>query len=504
MMVNSKHGQPRPDTVCDRSVVNHQFLCLFVSLPAFLLFSTALAQQTKRVPALGQGTMSGEVTFSSGIVQTRLTDGTQLNEDGDLPGTAGLVRFEWSEDEDFQDIRRTPLQTSDASHDFVIREHLTGLRPNTRYFFRAVYGRFESELSEGPTCSFRTLPGPDDQTSVRFIVGSCMNYNKFMHGKRGNAGRLITATVDDKRLGFPAFASMKALAPDFFIGTGDIVYYDNPLRVSRTITELRKCWHEQFRFPRMIDFFQYVPTYWSKDDHDFRFNDSDNTTDRLPLSVTGIDLFREQLPIVPNDDYSRPTYRTFRVNHDVQVWLTEGRDFRSPNKMPDGPDKSLWGPKQREWLQATLRASDARWKILVTPTPMVGPDMASKSDNHTSLKGFRHEADAFFTWLAENRISGFISICGDRHWQYHSIHPSGINEFACGALNDENARMGVLPGAKSGTDPEGHIRQPYTSPEPSGGFVLVEAGKDLNVVFYSDDGRALYEFQCPDTTATDE
>ncbi len=89
------------------------------------------------------------------------------------------------------------------------------------------------------------------------------------------------------------------------------------------------------------------------------------------------------------------------------------------------------------------------------------------SDNHTSLSGFRHEADAF---------------------------------FACGALNDENSRMGVLPGAKNGTDPDGKVRQPFISPQPSGGFVQVQAGKTLDVVFYDDNGRALYDFQYPDLT----
>jgi len=68
--------------------------------------------------------------------------------------------------------------------------------------------------------------------------------------------------------------------------------------------------------------------------------------------------------------------------------------------------------------------------------------------------------------------------CGDRHWQYHSIHPSGVEEFACGALNDENARLGVPPGSKKGSDPEGRIKQPYLAPEPSGGFLQVRISRD--------------------------
>ena len=48
-------------------------------------------------------------------------------------------------------------------------------------------------------------------------------------------------------LGFPAFEVMGKLQPDFFVGTGDIVYYDNKFRVSQTTEELRRCWHEQSR-----------------------------------------------------------------------------------------------------------------------------------------------------------------------------------------------------------------------------------------------------------------
>ena len=68
----------------------------------------------------------------------------------------------------------------------------------------------------------------------------------------------------------------------------------------------------------------------------------------------------------------------------------------------------------------------------------------------------------------------------------------GIEEFACGALNDENARMGVSPGSAKGTDPNGLIVQPYTSPTPRGGFVLVSVDRSLQVDFFTADGTRLY------------
>ena len=441
---------------------------------------------------LGQGTMSGELTSTSVLLQTRLTASEGLDDNDDIPGAVGVVSFQWSLDESFTDSQRTPFQEALPRHDYIVRVPLRGLIPATKYFFRVIYGADSENTRIGPTCSLKTLPGKSRPDPIRFIVGSCMNYNKFMFGKAGNSGDTVTATEEDRRLGFPAFAAMRKLEPDFFIGTGDIVYYDNKLNNAQTVSQLRQCWHEQFRFPRMIEFFRDVPGYWSKDDHDFRFNDSDNDSDRLPLPETGIELFREQTPITELGDRVSPTYRTHRVNQHLQIWLTEGRDFRSPNRMRDGPGKTLWGAEQSSWLRTTLKQSDAKWKILISPTPMVGPDDAKKKDNHTNLGGFRHEAEEFFGWLAENGIENFFTVCGDRHWQYHSIHPSGVEEFACGALNDENSRVGVAPGSSKGTDPDGLIRQPYTYPKPTGGFLMVRADETLSIEFYDDQGKRLY------------
>ena len=46
-----------------------------------------------------------------------------------------------------------------------------------------------------------------------------------------------------------------------------------------------------------------------------------------------------------------------RAGRDLQLWFLEGRDYRSPNRDPDGPGKSIWGAEQRAWLQRTLKAS---------------------------------------------------------------------------------------------------------------------------------------------------
>jgi alkaline phosphatase/alkaline phosphatase D len=326
-----------------------------------------------------------------------------------------------------------------------------------------------------------------------------MNYYPFITGQPNGDGP-VTATAEDKRLGYPSFAAMQKLNPDFFIGAGDIVYYDFPKdSPAQTVPQLRKKWHEQFRFPRLISFFGSRGTYWMKDDHDFRFDDADLAGNQLPSVTTGKDLFREQMPIHTAGDTKSPNYRTHRISRDLQIWFLEGRDYRSDNRSPADSKKSIWGEAQRKWLEATLQSSPAKWKIIVSPTPLVGPDRASKSDNHTNLNGFRNEADSFFQWLTDNNIQNVLILCGDRHWQYHSIHPSGVEELCCGAINDENSIRGIAPGDPTSTDPQATIRQPYLYPNPTGGFLHVDLSPNskgtspLTFSFYDDGGKLLHQ-----------
>ena len=210
-------------------------------------------------------------------------------------------------------------------------------------------------------------------------------------------------------------------------------------------------------------------------------------------------VFREQMPIHPASDSVTPNYRTHRMTQDLQLWFLEGRDYRTDNQAPDGPEKSLWGADQRQWLEKTLKESDAKWKVLVSPTPMVGPDRASKSDNHTNQKGFRAEADSFFAWLKKEKFNNVLILCGDRHWQYHSIHSGGVEEFSVGALHDENSTRGLAPGDPNSTDPQGLIQQPYLSAQPTGGFLYVRSrpnakgNPSLDLSFYDDGGKLLHQ-----------
>ncbi len=246
--------------------------------------------------------------------------------------------------------------------------------------------------------------------------------------------------------GHPIYPSMLALDPAFATLTGDLVYYDNDAPRAVTPRLARYHWERMFSLPRLVEFNRNVGTYWLKDDHDTLRDDSWPGRKLGELSFAeGQKIFRQQAPILEG-----PAYRTFRRGRDLQIWLTDGRDYRSPNSRPDGEEKTIWGAEQKAWFRRSVSESDATWKILISPTPIVGPDRKKKNDNHANA-GFRHEGDELRDWLQANVPENFFVVCGDRHWQYHSVHPrTGLHEFSVGAASDEHA------GGSPGEDPAYH------------------------------------------------
>jgi len=469
---------------------------------------------------LGQGIMAGEVTSTSVILQSRLTvSDTLVN--GELTGKQGLARFEIALDSTFNSLFFSDFVEALPENDFIIKKKIESLKSGSKYLYRLRFGTDANSLFLSNTGSFKTLPGPDSDAKISFIVATGMNYYHFHFGPYDSTKAY---SGNDKDLGYPSLQAINTLNPDYFIGTGDNVYFDHPNKAKfdrafdagkkphpgrydgiEVVDEvgMRRKYHEQFVQPRFRELFKTVATYWQKDDHDYRFNDADPYQE-FPIShQLGIKNFKEQLPVVNPDHINSKTYRTHRMSQDLQIWLLEGRDYRSPNQMEDGPNKTLLGTEQLNWLKKTLMESDASFKFIISPTPIVGPDDAYKRDNHVNHQGFRYEGEAILKWLVDN---GFLDknlyiICGDRHWQYHAMHPSGIEEFSTGALVDNNSRPGRLTGDPNSTDPNGLVKQFYIQgnvESASGGFLSLSVERKdgfptATFRYYDEKAKLLYE-----------
>jgi alkaline phosphatase D len=190
-----------------------------------------------------------------------------------------------------------------------------------------------------------------------------------------------------------------------------------------------------YSLPSNVEFHRQVASYFIKDDHDTWMNDC---WPGMETRFMGAFTFGEGLAEFPRQvPMSTKTYRTFRWGQDLQVWLVEGRDFRSPNTMEDGPQKTIWGDEQMAWFKRTVEASDAAFRVLISPTPVVGPDRTNKRDNHSNA-AFTHEGEELRAFLASQK--NMAVVCGDRHWQYVSVDAAtGLKEYSCGPASNEHA-----------------------------------------------------------------
>ena len=78
--------------------------------------------------------------------------------------------------------------------------------------------------------------------------------------------------------------------------------------------------------------------------------------------------------------------------------------------------------------------------MLITSSPILGPDKVDKNDNLSNIK-YAHEQGEILDFI-KNQKNIYI-VNGDRHWQYVT-HIDGTNlwEFGCGAGTDSHSLTG--------------------------------------------------------------
>ena len=432
----------------------------FVALIALAFTTSAHAV------GLADGVKIGEVTPESAVLWARLTAETEANHrvdkwDADqphwtVPGADGSLHFEYWPKNDPKDVGQTAIHTVTADDDYCHQVKIEGLRPATEYRY-ICYAKGADGSRASIQESFTTAPASDAAAPIRFTVSTCQDFPR----------------RDDLKNGHKIYRSMAALKPDFFVQTGDTLYYDKPDPFAKDIATARYKWNRLYALPFLREFHSKTPSYWMHDDHDVLKDDCwpGQTYGDLTWEQ-GLKVWREQIP------QSKKPYRQFRWGKHLEIWLPEGREFRSPNTMKDGPEKSIFGKEQWKWLESSMTDSDATFKLFVSATPVVGPDRKNKKDNHANA-GFEHEGNRLRSFLKS--IPGCFVINGDRHWQYHSIDPeSGIQEFGCGPASNQHA----------GGWSQDNKRPEHQFLRVEGGFLSIEIEPDQATVIHHDvDGK---------------
>ncbi len=278
------------------------------------------------------------------------------------------------------------LRVADSSMGVV---EVDGLKPRTRYDVRFV---LEGQaLDADPPVEFRTFPPP------------------------GASGRRTIAVVSCARIPWDSVQSVWGVIdrerPDVLVWLGDNGYLEHADSTgaadygSRERIEFR--YAQIKRLASLQPVLRHVPNYAIWDDRDYDGSDSNRN---FPLRDAVTRIFMRYWA---NPFYGGPgldgIWSDFRLG-DIHVFLLDDRFWRDPDSLPDAPDKTLLGERQKRWLEETLAASDARVKVIA-----IGNQVMGDYHHFESYANFPHERKELFDWIRERKIGGVVLVDGDRH-----------------------------------------------------------------------------------------
>ncbi|MDJ0497032.1 MAG: alkaline phosphatase D family protein [Acidimicrobiia bacterium] len=300
---------------------------------------------------------SGGVTDASAVVVARVATSEE----------ASLTVFE----PDGESTTYTGVRSDD-----VWRFNLSDLAPGTHHEYVVSVGGSPVAERSG---SFTTRDsGP---MSFKVAVASC--------ARLGSSGRV--------------FETILEMDPDLFISSGDLFYVDH----ARTDNHFTDAYLQTLTQPAQAALYAAVPIAYVWDDHDYGGNDSDSTS---PTRQEALDAYRRNVPHYPLPA-TDAIYQSFSIGR-VQFVLLDDRSQRDPKAEPDGPDKTMLGTKQLDWLRERLTASeDYALTVIVSQVPWI----ALQQDGADHWAGYAYERQVIADFIAEHGIDNILMVTGDAH-----------------------------------------------------------------------------------------
>jgi alkaline phosphatase D len=351
--------------------------------------ATVLPQQSvsRRAPraAIRSGPMLGyaDLTEASVWIQTT-ADAT--------------VRLRYWPEGRRSESRTTAELRADDQSDRTALFVIPGLDPGTRYGYEVLVGGAPVAITGGGATGFfqtQTLwqwrRNPPDFTVA---IGSCFYANEPKSDRPG------TPYGSDPKI----FATIAAAKPDLMIWLGDNVYLREPDFGS--VTAMSRRYALAREEPALQPLLGTARHYATWDDHDFGPNDAIWVN---RFATESLEIFKRY--------WANPTYGTRDIPGvfgqfswgDVDFFLLDDRLYRTPERLPDGPDKTMLGPAQLRWIQHALYYSRAPFKVVVNGSQVLNTNSVNES--------FAHYPDqkALLDFIVKNRIRGVLFLSGDRH-----------------------------------------------------------------------------------------
>lgn len=362
-----------------------------------------------------------------------------------LERAATQVRIACSTTLDFENPIYSPFQPVTSATGFSAGFEVTGLKPNTRYYY-AVEIDGQLDRSSDDIGSFQTFQ--EGAFSYSFLLGAC---NLFPNN--------------------PIYDYMRAPNALFYLNVGDL-HYANPN--STKVEDHREAYEDRvLSRDREMKLLRHTPIAYVWDDHDFC---GDNNDGNNGCGLAAKQAYKEYVPHYPLGDPDGPTgiYQAFTVGR-VRFIMS---DMRSERK-----DGQMLSTRQKEWLKNEMRQAKARGEIIAWVT-----SVSYSGTGKDNWGGFTAEREEMGNFFREENIENMFILSGDAHM---SAIDNGTHSDFSKEKNNPN-RYPIFQSAalnNIGSDKGGEYSEGGTFPNPpfTGQFGLVtvtdHGGSDICINF---------------------
>lgn len=403
----------------------------------------------------GLSVASGDPTPSGVVLWTRVNP--------EVWSARRVLTFEVALDEQFQQVAlrgRVLGRNFGPDRDYTVRIDLDGrLAANQVYFYRFIYNQVASR-----TGRCRTLPAPGAPVEqVRFGVLTCQDYTNGYYGAFAHLaqeeidfvlhlGDFIYESAADPRFQFLPFPDRAIVLPSgqtVAFGLDDyrfiyLTYRADPLLQAALE---RHTWIYTWDDHETANdcYWDYARNTLGAPDHPFT-TDPQFGNDPALLTQLKLDAQRAWAEYVPtrvriNPEATHPheytrIYRSFAFGDLADLFMTDERTYRSSHPCGEGdvgeryastgcaaqddPSRSMLGVEQRDWLLASVPASQALWKVWGNPVMQgalkIGP--TENTDLYVNLDawdGYEYERSLIMSEFKRVGLRNLIVLTGDLH-----------------------------------------------------------------------------------------
>lgn len=354
------------------------------------------------------GVASGDPTSTSVIIWTKLTPEYL---------SYFYVKYEVATDADFKYVVKEGRIGTDRRNDFIVKADISGLKPDTYYFYRFYsHGKW--------SITGRTHTFPTTERDVNLIFTSCSNYSWGY---------------------FTAYDAMSKDTVDAIVHLGDYIYEHEPGTYgSKQITRTHIPGHElislhdyrtryaQYRLePELMRAHQMHPFITVWDDHELANNayvegaqnhQTDKEGEWFVRQRAAVQAYYEWLPV--REFIPAHLYRSFEIGPLVKLVMIDnrvaGRTVQvksSKDSLYNDTSRSILGKEQFDWSLKELKSGET-WKIIGNPVLFGELKLPGWGNNDLYMDGwdgYPAEKHAWVDSLEKMKLNNLVFMTGDFH-----------------------------------------------------------------------------------------